>query len=206
MSFWSGSHTAADHCNTSMDTYNLPQAHGIDKHRIAEPGNMANFLSEELQALNAHRSQGKGMEGKVGDPDYALQLYRWELEEGIQILRDGIMGRSNADAVQTDRHILAEGSQAEDVAIRDRSLAQKLSGQEQCTAGLADGGDVEEPAKLAASNNSKEESSAVLVKKLNVGTAQSSAHRGVRRRTEGTVDQVCEICGEEQKSFDVARL
>ncbi|KAF2144346.1 uncharacterized protein K452DRAFT_306925 [Aplosporella prunicola CBS 121167] len=158
------------------------------------------ILQFQLEDVNerAHGLKGKGVEGTVSDADYALELYRQEIGESIQYLNDRTMGRSIANAVQSDRHLLGEVSREEEIAIHDRELALKLNGDE----------DAEEPllATLAALYISEDVGTEIYIEDEDelVGDSSSGRRKG-KGRAETTLNQFYEIYREDKKFFDITR-
>jgi hypothetical protein len=69
-------------------------------------------------------SKGKQRQNEVSDAELALQLYKQELENSARLILDRRMTQSIAHAVHNDGLLLQRTLSEEDIALRDRAMAQ----------------------------------------------------------------------------------
>ncbi|KAK8175098.1 hypothetical protein IWX90DRAFT_496837 [Phyllosticta citrichinensis] len=89
------------------------------------------MLQLQLEDINClfNASKGKARVGEVSDQEVALQLCQEDIEASMGILQDRQMSQSIIHAQQTDRHILSELAEQEELAANDRNLAYRLDGR-----------------------------------------------------------------------------
>ncbi|KFY26711.1 hypothetical protein V493_03912 [Pseudogymnoascus sp. VKM F-4281 (FW-2241)] len=177
------------------------------------------YLIIQLQLQDADfyssSSKGKAREDEISDESIAFQLQKQELEGLSIFLSDRRMTQSIADAVQTDGLILGETLSQEDIAVRDRGMARRL------TEG-AETSNVDYPDSRSKSQLLDDE----LLAKLQIlyvsgfeetrqdlphqehnedGQAESSTW-AASNPNPFSITAYCEACREEKKFFDVARV
>ncbi|OBT60780.1 hypothetical protein VE03_09972 [Pseudogymnoascus sp. 23342-1-I1] len=83
----------------------------------------------QLQDFDSYSSSSKrkAREDETSDESIAFQLQKQELENLSIFLSDRRMTQSIADAVQTDEPLLGETLSQEDIAVRDRGMARRLT-------------------------------------------------------------------------------
>ncbi|RSL65566.1 hypothetical protein CEP53_003620 [Fusarium sp. AF-6] len=87
---------------------------------------------EDLEECE-HAKKGKHREGEIIDSEVALEACRQELEEMATLISDQALCISIAKAVESDALLIAEAKAAEELAVSDRALALRLSGNPQAT-------------------------------------------------------------------------
>ena len=91
--------------------------------------------SQELAAIS--EGKGKGREGHLTDTQFALELYKEELQRNACIFNDRKMTKSIAQACKADGRIVTLARSEEQVAASDRDIVFRLAGRTANTASPA---------------------------------------------------------------------
>lgn len=165
---------------------------------------IAQLQLDDLESLICS-GKGKSRDGDISDADFARNLYRNDLNAAIALASDRRMTESIALAVQLDGPNISSELEREDLAGRDHSLAQELSGCSKCP-----------PADVFRHTNYLDEEmlaklAAIYVAPFEddppegaIGVAEPSARGALR--TPRQISRRCEVCRDQHKFFDVARL
>lgn len=177
------------------------------------------YLIIQLQLQDADSysssSKGKARGDETSDESFAFQLQMQELETLSIFLSDRRMTQSIADAVKTDGPILGEALSQEDIAVRDRGMARRLTeGAETSNVDYQDSHsksqllDDELLAKLQILYVSgfEETQQGLLHQEHNEDGQAESSTWAASRSNPSLTTAYCEACREEKKFFEVARV
>ncbi|KAK8156557.1 hypothetical protein BKA80DRAFT_337170 [Phyllosticta citrichinensis] len=152
------------------------------------------MLQLQLEDINClfNASKGKARVGEVSDQEVALQLCQEDIEASMGILQDRQMSQSIIHAQQTDRHILSELAEQEELAANDRNLAYRLDGRRP------------EPKPSDCRPSQEEPVDEELLAKLMALHSSAQGARKLASKSSRSCSRECVACAT-QKSHDIAR-
>lgn len=157
-------------------------------------------------------SKGKSREGEHSDAELAISIYESELEERNTVLADHRLARSLTRAVLSDEAIITESLTAENVATRDRALAQNLAGAANPFAANTTADDKVDDSLIArltalyvSGRNSDDDNLEDASQADDTAGEESSAWAVARARPSTTTHHQCTSCDTETPNHKVCR-